>query len=185
MVRLHDIMTVDPVAISPDATIREAAELLASEHVSGLPVVSGTEIVGVLSVSDIVQFDADRPGRTGRPAGDEQRWSPGEDVWPADGEDEVPAAYYTDLREDAATDLYGRFGQLGEGDADELAGHRVEDLMTRELLALPPETEVREAARRMLRADVHRVLVVEEGRLLGVVSTTDMMKAVAQYGIAG
>lgn len=185
MVRLHDIMTVDPVAISPDATIREAAELLATEHISGLPVVSGTEIVGVLSVTDIVQFDADRPGRTERTAGAESRWSPGEDVWPAEDEDVVPAAFYTDLREDAATDLYGRFGGLNEGESDELGEHRVEEIMTRELLTLPPGTDVREAARRMLRADVHRVLVVEDSRLLGVVTTTDMMKAVAQYGIAG
>lgn len=186
MVTLHDVMTVDLLTIEPEATLREAAELFAAEHVSGLPVVAGSEVVGVISVSDLMRFDADRPSSSPRHRDlDEPEWAPGEEIWPASGEDEAAATYYTEIRDNVATELSGRFGQLQDPARDDLGERQVGDIMTRDLLTLSPEVEVREAARRMLLAEVHRVLVVEEDRLLGVVSTTDMMKAVAQYGLGG
>lgn len=185
MVKLHDVMTVDLLTIEPEATLREAAEMFAAEHVSGLPVVAGSEVVGVISVSDLMRFDADRPSSPARRDLDEPPWAPGEEIWPASGEDEAAATYYTEIRDDVATELSGRFGQLQDPAWDDLGERRVGDIMTRDLLTLSPEVEVREAARRMLLAEVHRVLVVREDRLLGVVSTTDMMKAVAQYGLGG
>lgn len=187
-------MTVDPVTIDPQATLREAAELLASEHVSGLPVIAGSELVGVISVTDLMQFDVDRETPSGEfPESSGSEWTLGEEMGletrgldAAAGEDEVPAAYFTEMREDVAGDLYDRFGEPDEEERrHDLEAHRVAEVMTRDVLALPPETDVRDAARQMLRADVHRVLVVEDGRLRGVVSTTDMMKAVAQHGLAG
>ncbi|MBI4541298.1 MAG: CBS domain-containing protein [Gemmatimonadetes bacterium] len=39
---------------------------------------------------------------------------------------------------------------------------------------------MREAARYMLRTGVHPVLVTEHRRLLGIVSTTDIVRAVAE-----
>lgn len=193
MVRLHDIMTVDPVTVDPQATLREAAELLASEHVSGLPVLSGSELVGVISATDLMQFDVDRETSTGDlPESSGSEWTLGQEMGvetrglDAAAEEEVPAAYFTEMRDDVAGDLYDRFGEPDEeGPRHDLEAHRVADIMTRDVLALPPETDVRDAARQMLRADVHRVLVMEDGQLRGVVSTTDMMKAVAQYGLAG
>lgn len=59
------------------------------------------------------------------------------------------------------------------------------EVMSRTALALGPATDVRQAARFMLKAGVHRILVLEDGRLVGLVSTTDIMKAVAQHGISG
>ena len=37
----------------------------------------------------------------------------------------------------------------------------------------------------MLRERVHRVLVMEDGRLVGVVSSTDVLRAVAERKIGG
>jgi CBS domain-containing protein len=195
MVRLHDIMTVDPLTIDPQATLREAAELLAAEHVSGLPVVSGSKLVGVISATDLLHFDADRPtSARGHEEAGASDWTLGEDMGletrgleAAADEDDPDAAYFTDLGDEGASDLYERFGlsREGNGGRHDLDDVRVGEIMTREVLTLPPETEAGEAARRMLRADVHRVLVVEGEKLLGVVSTTDMMKAVAQHGLAG
>jgi CBS domain-containing protein len=41
MITLHDIMTVDVITVEPEASLREVAELLSSEHISGVPVVDG------------------------------------------------------------------------------------------------------------------------------------------------
>ena len=56
---------------------------------------------------------------------------------------------------------------------------RVEELMTTRPLTIAPDADVREAARQMLYGDVHRLFVEEEGRLVGVVSRTDVVRAFA------
>lgn len=55
----------------------------------------------------------------------------------------------------------------------------VRDIMTTRPLTVSPDSEVREAAQQMLYADIHRLFVVEGDQVLGVISTTDIMRAVA------
>jgi CBS domain-containing protein len=55
----------------------------------------------------------------------------------------------------------------------------VRDLMTPRPLTISPDADIKEAAQQMLYADVHRLFVTESERLLGVISTTDIMRAVA------
>jgi CBS domain-containing protein len=47
-------------------------------------------------------------------------------------------------------------------------------------LMVSPEAEVREAAQQMLYADVHRLFVASDERVVGVISTSDIARAVAQ-----
>jgi CBS domain-containing protein len=60
-----------------------------------------------------------------------------------------------------------------------LEGTSVRDIMTARPYTVSPDEDVREAARQMLYADVHRLFVTEDGRIVGVVSTTDIVRAVA------
>lgn len=55
----------------------------------------------------------------------------------------------------------------------------VRDIMTRRPLTVTPDTEVREAAQQMLYADVHRLFVTAGDEVVGVISTTDIVRAVA------
>lgn len=183
MVRLHDIMSVDLITLAPEATLREAAELLSEEHVSGLPVVAGDRVVGVVSASDILEFLS---VASGVPAAPGERAATG--AWPGaereEGEGEPPAAYYAHW-EDAGVGLLQRLEEAEGPDWDVLEEHTVGEVMSRALLALGPDAAAREGARLMLEAGVHRILVMEDDRLVGVVSTTDIVKAVSQHGIAG
>ncbi|HSK92944.1 MAG TPA: CBS domain-containing protein [Candidatus Angelobacter sp.] len=53
--RVEDLMTIDPVTVSADATIEEAEELLRRNRISGLPVVdAGGRLVGVVSQTDLL-----------------------------------------------------------------------------------------------------------------------------------
>jgi CBS domain-containing protein len=52
------------------------------------------------------------------------------------------------------------------------------DLMTPNPYVIEPEADVREAAKHMLYADVRRLFVEDEGRLVGVISQTDIAHAV-------
>ncbi|HET9465891.1 MAG TPA: CBS domain-containing protein, partial [Gemmatimonadales bacterium] len=55
----------------------------------------------------------------------------------------------------------------------------VRDIMTLHPLTVSPDTEVKEAAQQMLYAEIHRLFVVNGERVVGVISTTDIMRAVA------
>jgi CBS domain-containing protein len=60
-----------------------------------------------------------------------------------------------------------------------LEGTSVRDIMTARPYTVSPDEDVREAARQMLYADVHRLFVAEDDRLVGVLSTTDIVRAFA------
>lgn len=47
-------MIVDPVSIEPDSTVRQALEIMAEYRISGLPVVKGTQLVGIVTNRDVV-----------------------------------------------------------------------------------------------------------------------------------
>jgi Predicted transcriptional regulator, contains C-terminal CBS domains len=57
----------------------------------------------------------------------------------------------------------------------------VDEVMTRKIQALRPDIPVDEAAAFMGKKQIHRVLVMEGDVLLGIVSTSDVAKAVAQH----
>ena len=55
----------------------------------------------------------------------------------------------------------------------------VKDLMTPRPLTISPDADIRVAAQRMLDGDVHRLFVIQGEQLIGVISTSDIMRAVA------
>ncbi|MBK8899636.1 MAG: CBS domain-containing protein [Anaerolineaceae bacterium] len=57
--KLGEIMTRQPQTVSPEATIGEAASLMLSHRISGLPVVDGSgQLVGIITESDIFRMVA-------------------------------------------------------------------------------------------------------------------------------
>jgi len=50
-----DAMTTEPVMIAPHKTLRDAAKLMAKEHVGALLVGEGKSVVGILTEQDIVR----------------------------------------------------------------------------------------------------------------------------------
>jgi len=55
----------------------------------------------------------------------------------------------------------------------------VRDLMTSPALTIAPEADIKEAAQQMLYTGVHRLFVTTDDRVVGVISTTDIVRAVA------
>jgi CBS domain-containing protein len=58
------------------------------------------------------------------------------------------------------------------------------DAMTRQIVAVGPDATVEAVARTMLDDRVHRVLVLEAGVLLGVISTFDLLPALLRVPAA-
>lgn len=57
----------------------------------------------------------------------------------------------------------------------------VDEVMTRKVQSLPPDCSVDEAAVLMGEKQIHRVLVMQGDVLLGIVSTSDVARAVAEH----
>ncbi len=53
-VSIDDVMIKNPVAVSPDASIEEAARLVYRHKIGGLPVVVGRKLVGIITIVDIL-----------------------------------------------------------------------------------------------------------------------------------
>jgi acetoin utilization protein AcuB len=54
--RVSDVMTYDPVTIQSEDTIQDAAERMLEYQVSGLPVLDGRRLVGIITESDIFRL---------------------------------------------------------------------------------------------------------------------------------
>jgi CBS domain-containing protein len=60
----------------------------------------------------------------------------------------------------------------------------VSQIMSSPLVACNPKMDVEDAAKFMLQKDIKRLPVVEEGKLIGIVTFTDIMRAQPQIMIA-
>lgn len=141
MLKVKDLMTRDVLTVAPNTSIREASEMLATEHVSGMPVVRLGKLLGIISARDILEFIA---------------------ALPADPE--------------------AVSGGMEHGILDD---HTVEEAMTRgPLTTVDPDAPANRAAEIMQAQHIHRLPVVSGDQLVGIISTTDLVKAVAQKKIS-
>lgn len=173
MLKVREIMTEDPITLGPDLTLRQAAERLAGLHISGAPVVSGNAVVGVLTLFDIVEFIANTPGL---PPDEAARDIEGDD----DGLESV-AAFYSDVAAGDVADVVERMRNVDRREWDVLSEHTVGEAMTHVVFSLPPDATVEAAADFMGRAEIHRLLVLDGERLIGIVSALDIARAVADH----
>ena len=130
------LMTTPVVTIRPDATIKQAVELLAKHSITALPVVDAAgRIVGVISEADVIE-DAVMP---------DQR-------------------------------AHERPVQLKAGPFVS----RVSEVMSRQVLSVPPEADVAEAAELMSSTVVKSLPVVDRGRVVGILSRHDIIESMAR-----
>jgi CBS domain-containing protein len=57
-VNVEDVMTRDVITVTPRATLKAVAETLSARRISGVPVVEGPRVVGVVSEADILAKEA-------------------------------------------------------------------------------------------------------------------------------
>jgi len=150
-----DIMTRSPLSVRPEQPLMEAEQMLIASRIGGAPVVEGGRLVGILSRSDIARVEVVMMSLDGQ-VSDQLHWNV-----QADG-------FEHSWRPD--------FG----GFRERVAKLKVKDAMHREVITCRPETPVTEAADTMVRQRIHRLIVVEGERPVGIVSSLDIVKLVGQ-----
>ena len=81
----------------------------------------------------------------------------------------------------SSTDVLQLLSEVGDSErrGDILDATLVREIMTAKPLTVDPDADVHEAARQMLYGEIHRLFVEFDGALVGVVSQSDIVGAVA------
>jgi CBS domain-containing protein len=178
MLRVRDIMTPNVVTIAVDRTLREAIDMLVTCKIGGMPVLDGDRVAGVLAAADILEFESITPPGPRQQESDEEPTPLEEqEVW--DEGDDAPGSYFTDMWDDGP-DVVERFAAAEGPEWDFLSEHTVDEAMNRVLCTVPESMEVSAAAQRMLAAGVQRALVLDGDTFSGILTTTDILRAVAE-----
>lgn len=151
----RDIMQTDVIQLDPLMPVQSAVETFEEYSISGAPVVNESgELVGALSATDIVKASHVHNGEI---------------------EVRKKTFYEADPLEEVDDSAYS----IEDYEADVLDRKTVADWMTARVISIRPDATLSEVCALMVKEEIHRVFVVEEGRLLGIVSTFDVVRYVA------
>ena len=175
MLKVSEIMTKQVVTVEPETTLRDAAELLSAKHIGGAPVCRGEKVVGVISMSDIIDFTTTAPEES---VGDAGREPDDQRVEEEEQEDAAAASYYMDLADDDA-DVDDRMEEPAFAERRLYDEHVVEEAMSTNPIGVSPNDSVADAAKVMQRRGIHRLLVLDGEKLEGIVTTMDVARALA------
>ena len=55
---VRDVMTTNPITVTPDTDVSEVTELMAQNQIRRIPVVEGGTLVGIVSIGDVAVRDS-------------------------------------------------------------------------------------------------------------------------------
>jgi CBS domain-containing protein len=183
MLRVSDIMTREVLTLEGEASLREAMELLSTKHLSGIPIVAGERVTGIISLSDIIGFLIAVPESE---AGEHLETLVESLEEPEDEEDDE------ELRSVSMDeDVWSEWSESPSMRAEEnpltteslLDQHTVEEAMNREVISVGSSESVKSAATIMAERGIHRVIVIDKGALVGIVSALDIARAVSNLAV--
>ena len=54
--RIQDIMTDDPVFVTPDTDVQDCMQIMTNKFIRHLPVLDNGELIGIISIGDVVKY---------------------------------------------------------------------------------------------------------------------------------
>lgn len=55
--KVRDIMSVDPITVTPEMTVTQAAHMMVDNRIGALPVLEGDRLVGIVTEGDLIMQD--------------------------------------------------------------------------------------------------------------------------------
>jgi CBS domain-containing protein len=154
--RAMDVMTTNVVTVGPDTSVQEVATILSERGISGVPVVdAGNRVVGIVSEGDLLhRIETGTERRPERFAGRRRSW------W---------------------LDTISRDEELAR-DYVKSHGRSAGDVMTRDVVSVSDTTELADVAALLETKRIKRVPVLRDGKLVGIVSRANLVRALAAAG---
>lgn len=150
MATVRDIMETDVATVGPETDVQTVIGLLREHELPGVPVVNDSgHVLGIITEADLVLSE--------------------------EGSD-LHLPHFVELFGGA---VFLEPLQRFEGRLRKAFASKARDLMTEDPVTIGPEAGVREAARLIAKRKHNRLPVVEDGRLLGVVTRLDVLDALA------
>lgn len=151
---VKDYMKKNVLTVRSSDSIFRAAEKLSKRHVSGVPVVvKGKKVIGIITESDIIKFmKLDLSKNHSELAAEPHALS---------------VVLLTLIKDHIKM----------KKDLERLSKIKVKDFMTRDVVSVSPENNILEAAGLLDKHEITRVPVIDKGRLVGIISRCDLIKA--------
>lgn len=144
-----DIMTPDPLTVTADTSVTDAAHLMSTNRVGALPVVDGDgNLVGLVTEGDLIMQDVKVHFPTYLSLLGGYVFAPG------------------------STDRY-------ESSLRKAVGASVRDVMTPDPIAVTPEALVTDVATLLVERDIARVPVLDGRKVVGIISKSDIVRSLA------
>jgi CBS domain-containing protein len=194
---VRTIMTQQIVTLSHDATIREAVAEIVGKKIGGLPIVDNDGVLeGIVTERDVM-----------RVLGAQQSGLKVEDIMSTSLRVTAPDCPISTVSHDmtkyrfrrlpvvsddvlygivTATDLMGYLGnrdvfsRLTTGNISEVMALPIRTLINGSLSTTTPDRSINEAAREMLEKNIGALPVIEDSRLIGLVTEFDLVRAFAR-----
>ena len=154
--RAMDVMTTNVITVGPESSVQEVAKILSERNISGVPVVDAeNRLVGIVSEGDLLhRVETGTERRPDRRSGRRRSW------WlDTVGSDEELARHYVKSH-----------------------GRTAKDVMTSEVIWVSDATELADIANLLETKRIKRVPVVRDGKLVGIVSRANLVRALAAAG---
>ncbi len=146
-----DIMQTQVLTVSTTTPLPDVERLLNEHRISGVPVTDKAgHIAGVLSMRDLVERYAEDPSLHRPPSGS---------FYDVTAEEEMEEIESFEVPEEA----------------EETAG----DVMTGQVHDVPISASLSDVAKKMTELRLHRILVQDDGKHVGLISTFDVLRVLA------
>lgn len=148
--KVKDVMNTDPITCQAEDTVSEAARLMREKKISGMPVMDGDRLVGVISETDILRL---------LPPGEEEG-----ELW-------LPSPF--EVFEVPFRDVV-RWERM-HASVQDVSGKKVSEVMTRKVHKIWPDASVERAAQIMTSRRINRLPVLDGERVVGIVTRGDII----------
>lgn len=148
--KIKDVMNTDVIYCSPDDEVSKVARMLKDNDISGMPVVDGDKVVDMISELDLLKL-LEIPEH-----GDLWLPSPFEVI-------EVP------IRELISWEETKRM-------LSDVGAMPVRKIMKKDVYYVSPENSIEDASTLMIRHKITRLPVLENGKLVGIVTRGDIIR---------
>jgi CBS domain-containing protein len=148
----RDIMRTRVICVAPDDLLAAVRHKLIESQIGGAPVVSGGRMVGIISRTDLVRI---------------------EELL------ETLDAEVSDSEDYQADGFQHPIAESFHGFQKRLTQLKVKDAMRAQVVTCAPNTPVTKVAQEMVRQHLHRLVVVEGEKPVGIISSLDLAALVA------